>query len=66
MVAGLDYDLHVDYSTQLWKEFLKSIENTNAIHGISCARYWSLILLYFYEKESILVPNDEEKAVFHV
>ncbi|KAL7592159.1 hypothetical protein Lser_V15G33908 [Lactuca serriola] len=25
-----------------------------------------LILQYFYEKEGILVPNDEEKAAFHV
>lgn len=64
MVAGLYYDLKVDYSTQLWKEFQKSVENTNALHGISCVRYWSLILRYFYDKEGILVPSDEEKAVF--
>ncbi|CAI9281020.1 unnamed protein product [Lactuca saligna] len=66
MVAGLYYDLQVDYSTQLWKEFLKSIKNTNALHGISSARYWSLILQYFYENEGILVLADEEKVVFHV
>ena len=44
MVAGLYYDLQADFSTQLWKEFQKGIENTNVVHGISCARYWSLIL----------------------
>ena len=36
----------------------------NALHGISCVRYWSLILQYFYNKEGILVPNDEEKVDF--
>ena len=39
MVAGIYYDLQVDYSTQLWKEFQKGVEHTNAIHGISCAKY---------------------------
>ena len=65
MVAGLYYNLQADYSTQLWKEFQKSIENTNAIQGISCVRYQSLILQCFYDKEGILVPADEEKAIFH-
>ena len=64
MVAGLYYDLPADYSTQLWKEFQKGLELTNAANGISCARYWSLILQYFYNKEGILVPNDEEKVTF--
>ncbi|CAH1433804.1 unnamed protein product [Lactuca virosa] len=64
MVAGIYYDLPVDYATHMWKEFLKSIENTNAVDGVSCARYWSLILQYAYEKESILVPADEPKAEF--
>lgn len=31
MVAGLYYDIPVDYSTQRWKEFQKSVENTNVI-----------------------------------
>ena len=64
MVAGLYYDISVDYSTQMWKEFQKSVENTNVVQGILCARYWSLILGYFYEKEGIYVPADEEKAEF--
>ena len=59
MVAGIYYNIPVDYSTQLWKEFQKSVEKTNVIHAISCARYWSLILKYFYNKEGILVPNDD-------
>ena len=64
MVAGLYYDLEADYSTQLWKEFQKGIEQTNVVLGISCARYWSLILQYFYNKEGILVPNNDEKVTF--
>lgn len=34
MVEGLYYDLNV---TQFWKEFIKSVENTNVVKGISCA-----------------------------
>lgn len=64
MVAGLYYGLPADHSTQLWKEFQKGLELTNAVNGISCARYWSLILQHFYNKEGILVPNDEEKVTF--
>ena len=48
----------------MWKEFRKSVENTNVVQGISCARYWSLILGYLYEKEGIVVPANEEKAEF--
>lgn len=44
MVGGIYYDLPFDWATQLLKEFLKSIENTNVVNGISCARCWSLIL----------------------
>ena len=43
-VVVIYYDLVVDYSGQMWKEFLKSVENKNIVQGISCARYWSLIL----------------------
>ena len=50
MVMGIYYDINVDYGTQLWKEFVKSLENTNSEKGISCARYWSLILEKVYEK----------------
>lgn len=34
------------------------------VQGISCAKYWSLILQYVYAKEGIEVPTDEEKAEF--
>lgn len=34
------------------------------MQGISCARYWSLMLRYFYDKEAILVDADEEKTDF--
>lgn len=64
MVVGIYYDLVVDFSTQMWKEFLKSVENTNVVQGVSCARYWSLILRYKYEKEGIEVPADEQKVEF--
>lgn len=64
MVAGIYYDLQVDYATQIWEEFLKSIGNTNVVDGISYARYLSLILQYVYEKEGIEVSNDEETAEF--
>ena len=66
MVAGLYYDLQVDYSEQLWTEFITSISKTSAKQGISCARYWSLIVQYVYQKEKIEVPDYEEKAVFHM
>ena len=66
MVAGIYYDLNVDYSEQLWTEFLTSISKTSAKQGISCARYWSLIIQYVYNKEKIEVPDFEEKAVFHM
>lgn len=46
------------------KSFLKSVENTDAVDGVSCARYWSLILRYAYEKEGVLVPTDEPNAEF--
>ena len=39
MVAGLYYDLNVDFATHMWKEFVKTLENTNMVKGISCARY---------------------------
>lgn len=46
----------------MWKEFQKSVENTNVVQRISWARYWSLILRYAYDKEGIQVPVDEPKA----
>ena len=64
MVAGLYYDLQVDYATQLWQEFGNSIANTNVVNGFSYARYWSLILKYVYEKERILVPVEDPKDEF--
>ncbi|KAL7586161.1 hypothetical protein Lser_V15G40639 [Lactuca serriola] len=64
MVMGIYYDINVDYETQLWKEFVKSLENTNSEKGISCARYWSLILEKVYEKEAIPVVADVEVAEF--
>ncbi|KAL7617007.1 hypothetical protein Lser_V15G03290 [Lactuca serriola] len=64
MAMGLYYDLSVDYGTQLWKEFNKSLENTSVEKGISCARYWSLILEKVYAKEGIQVPEDREVAEF--
>ena len=42
----------------------KGLELMNVVNGISCARYWSLVLQYFYNKEGIMVPNDEEKVTF--
>ncbi|KAL7604851.1 hypothetical protein Lser_V15G19577 [Lactuca serriola] len=33
MVMGIYYDINVDYATQLWKEFVKSLENTNSEKG---------------------------------
>lgn len=64
LVIGIYYDLPVYYTTQLWDEFVKSIGNTNIVHGISCAHYWSLILQFSYEKEGILVPKDEQMSEF--
>lgn len=64
MVMGLYYDLSVDYGTQLWKEFNKSLENTSVDKGISCARYWSLILEKVYVKEGIQVPEGEDVVEF--
>lgn len=37
MVVGIYYDLQLDYATQLWDEFVKSIGNTNVVDGISFA-----------------------------
>lgn len=64
MIAGLHYDLNVDYVTQLWEEFSTSISHTNIMNGFSCARYWSLILRELYDKEGILVPFDVANAKF--
>lgn len=64
LVDGIYYDLLVNYATQLWEEFVKNIGNTNAVNGISYARYWSLILQYAYEKEGIVVSNDEQTTEF--
>lgn len=65
MVAGLYYDIKVNIATQLQEEFVKSIGKTNVVSDILCARYWSLILqFFFYEKEGIQVPNDEQVAEF--
>lgn len=64
MVTGLYYDLQVDYATQLWNEFVKSVGNTNAVDSISYARYWSIILRFAYEKEGIAVLENEETAEF--
>lgn len=65
LVASIYYDLPVDYTTQLLDEFVKSIGNTNVVHGISCARYWSLILQFANENEGILVPKGEPTTEFH-
>lgn len=54
----------MDYATPLWEELVKSIGNTNMMNGILCARYWSLILQYVYEKEGIVVLDDVPKAEF--
>ena len=62
MIAGLYYDLNVDYATQIWEEFIKILENTNVVKGILCTRYWSLALQSVYEKEGIPIPTDEAKA----
>lgn len=43
---------------------MKSVGNTNVVNGILCARYWSLILQFTYEKEGILVLDNEETAGF--
>lgn len=56
----------MDYATQLWQEFGNSIANTNVVNGVSCARYWSLILKYVYEKGGILVPADQPTTEFVV
>ncbi|KAL7598786.1 hypothetical protein Lser_V15G23126 [Lactuca serriola] len=64
MMMGLYYNISVDYGTQLWKEFVKRLENTNSEKGISYARYWSLILEKAYEKEGIQVPEGAEVAEF--
>lgn len=64
MVAGIYYDLHVDYATWIWEEFLKSVGNTNVVDGISCAQYWSLILQFVYKKEGIQVPYGKDIAEF--
>ncbi|KAL7615777.1 hypothetical protein Lser_V15G03371 [Lactuca serriola] len=48
----------------MWKEFLKSVENTNVVQGMPCARYWCLIIRYAYEKEGIQVPADGPNAEF--
>ncbi|KAL7591219.1 hypothetical protein Lser_V15G33877 [Lactuca serriola] len=64
MVMGIYYDINVDYATQPWKEFVKSLENTNSEKGISCARYWSLILEKVYVKEAITAEADVAAAEF--
>lgn len=64
MAVGVYYDLQVDYETQLQNEFVKSVGNTNVVDGISCARYWSIILKFSYEKEGIMVLDNEEIAQF--
>ena len=38
--------------------------DTNVTNGVSCARYWSLILKDAYEKEGILIPSTDEKVEF--
>lgn len=50
--------------TQLWNEFVKSVANTNVVNDISCARYWSIILKFAYEKEGIAIPENEETVEF--
>lgn len=62
MVDGLYDDLQVDYANQLWKEFGNIIGHTSVVNGVSCAKYWNLILRHVYEKEGIMVPNDVPKA----
>lgn len=64
IVAGIYQNLSVDYAPQMWREFLKSVEKTNVVDGISCARYWSLILQFAYEKEGIQVPAVEDTSEF--
>lgn len=39
MIAGLYYDLNVDYVTQLWEEYCTRISPTNVTNGVSYTRY---------------------------
>ncbi|CAI9261006.1 unnamed protein product [Lactuca saligna] len=48
----------------MWRELLNSVENINVVNGILCARYWSLILKFSYQKEGIQVPADEVTTKF--
>lgn len=48
MIVGLYYDLNVNYVTHLWEEFGTGISYTNVTNGVSCMRYWSLILREVY------------------
>lgn len=64
MVAGLYYDLQVDYANHLWNEFGKNIANTNVVNGVSYALYWSLISEVCLQKEGIFVPVDDPKVDF--
>lgn len=56
----------MDYVTQLKEEFGTSISHTNVLNGVSCARYWSLILQDVYEKEGISFSFDVLKAKFTI
>lgn len=64
MVARWYYDFQVDYATQLWKDFGNSIANTNFVNGVSFACYWIVILKYVYDKEGIMVLEDDPTADF--
>ena len=39
MVAGIYYELPVDYATQLWDEFVKSNGNMNVVDGVYLEKF---------------------------
>lgn len=65
-VTGLYYDIQFDYASQIWKEYGNRFANINVVNGVSCAHYCSLILMYIYEKEGILVPIEVPKVGFNI
>lgn len=60
ILAGLHYNIKVDYASLFWDEFTTYINYSKKATKIASTKFWSLFLNDVYQHDGILVPTDVE------